>query len=198
MDVKTIGVIGAGALGRGIACASVIGGYRTVLEDMSPAILEQGVAYIRETLEEGMASRKLTPEQKAGALSNLSTARLVEDVCRQADLLIEALPEEMELQLEIFTIFDKFAKPNAILASTASSLSINELAAITFRAENCVGMRFYHPVPDVKLLEIIRALETSDATVAACAEVGRRMGKDVVVLRDSPGVIPGRIRAFQE
>jgi 3-hydroxybutyryl-CoA dehydrogenase len=198
MDVKTIGVIGAGALGRGIACASVIGGYRTVLEDMSPAILEKGVAYIRETLEEGMASRKLTPEQKAAALTNLSTARSVEDVCRQADLLIEALPEEMELQLEIFTIFDKFAKPNAILASTASSLSINELAAITFRAENCVGIRFHHPVPDVKLLEIIRALETSDATVAACAEVGRRMGKDVVVLRESPGVIPGRIRAFQE
>ncbi len=198
MDVKTIGVIGAGALGRGIACASVIGGYRTVLEDMSPVILEQGVAYIRETLEEGMASRKLTPKQKAGALANLSTARLVEDVCRQADLLIEALPEEMELQLEIFTIFDKFAKPDAILASTASSLSINELAAITFRAENCVGIRFHHPVPDVKLLEIIRALETSDATVAACAEVGRRMGKDVVVLRESPGVIPGRIRAFQE
>jgi 3-hydroxybutyryl-CoA dehydrogenase len=198
MDVKTIGVIGAGALGRGIACASVIGGYRTVLEDMSPAILEKGVAYIRETLEEGMASRKLTPEQKAAALTNLSTARSVEDVCRQADLLIEALPEEMELQLEIFTIFDKFAKPNAILASTASSLSINELAAITFREENCVGIRFHHPVPDVKLLEIIRALETSDATVAACAEVGRRMGKDVVVLRESPGVIPGRIRAFQE
>jgi 3-hydroxybutyryl-CoA dehydrogenase len=196
MDVKTIGVIGAGAMGRGIACLSAISGFRTVLEDVSPAMLEQGVAYVRETLEESVALRRLPPEEKARSLANLSTACSVEDACRQADLLIEALPEEMELKLEIFTIFDKFAKPDAILATNTSSFSITELAAITFRAENCVGMHFYDPVPEAKLLEIIRALETSEATVAACAEVGRRLGKDVVVLRDSPGFITGRINAM--
>ena len=198
MNVKTIGVIGAGAIGRGIACASVIAGFRTVLEDVWPPRLEESVSFIRKTLEEGMARRKLTPEQKDVALTNLSTAHNVGDACREADLLIEALPEEIELQLEIFTVFDKFSKPDAILASTASSLSITELAAITFRTENCVGMRFSSPAPDARLIEIIRAPETSDATVAACAEVGRRMGKEVLVLRDSPGVIPGRMSAFQE
>jgi 3-hydroxybutyryl-CoA dehydrogenase len=198
MDVKTIGVIGAGVMGRGIACASLIAGFHTVLEDMSPAILERGMAYIRKALDEAVAQGKVTREQRDRALENLSAARLVEDACRQADLLIEALPEEMELQLEIFTIFDKFAKPDAILVSTALSLPISELAAITFRAENCVGMRFRHPVPDAKLLEVIRTPETSDATVAACAEVGRRMGKEVAVLRDSLGFAGGRVRATQE
>jgi 3-hydroxybutyryl-CoA dehydrogenase len=198
MDLKTVGVIGAGTMGRGIACASLIAGFRIVLEDVSPAMLERGVASVRKTLDEAVARGKVTLQERDRALENLSTARLVEDACRQADLLIEALPEEMELQLEIFTIFDKFAKPGAILASTASSLSINELAAITFRTENCVGLRFCGPAPDTKLLEIIRAAETSDATVAACAEVGRRMGKEVVVLHESSGFSHGHIRAIQE
>lgn len=196
MDVNTIGIIGAGVTGREIACASVLAGFRTVLEDVSPAMLEHGVAYVRQILDEGVACRKLTPEQKEAALANLSTACSAEDVCRQADLLIEALPEELELQLEIFTIFDKFAKPDAILASSARSLSLTDLAAITFRAEHCVGLHFQRPVPDAKLLEIIRAPETSDATVAACVEVGRRMGKEVVVQRESPEIIPGRTSAL--
>jgi 3-hydroxybutyryl-CoA dehydrogenase len=197
MDVKTIGVIGAGAKGREIASAVLIAGFRTVFEDVSLAMLEQGMAYIRQKLDQDVASQRLTQDQKTAALANLSTAHLVEDVCRQADLLIEALPEEMELQLEIFTIFDKFARTAAMLASTAFSLSINELAAITFREENCVGMRFYHPLQDLKPVEIIRAVETSDATVAACREVARRMGKDVVVLLDSPGVISNDVSTLQ-
>ncbi len=196
MEVKTIGVIGAGTMGRGIAYAAAYGGYRTILEDVSPEMLERGVAYIREALEEGVTRGKVTAEQQKAALANLTTSRAVEDVCRETDLLIEAVPEEMEVKLEIFTIFDKFARPGAILASNTSSLSITELAAITFRAENCVGMHFFNPVPKMKLLEIVRALETSEATVQACAEVGRRMGKEVVVIRESPGFITSRINAM--
>jgi 3-hydroxybutyryl-CoA dehydrogenase len=196
MDVKTIGVIGAGAMGRGIAYAAAIGGYRTVLEDVSPDMLEQGLAYIRQALDEGVARGKVTPEQKESALANLTTSRSVEDVCRETDLLIEAVPEEMEVKLEIFTIFDKFARPGAILASNTSSLSITELAAITFRAPDCIGMHFFNPVPKMKLLEIVRALETSEATVQACVAVGRRMGKEVVVIRDSPGFVTSRINAM--
>jgi 3-hydroxybutyryl-CoA dehydrogenase len=196
MDVKTIGVIGAGTMGRGIAYAGAYGGYRTILEDVSPEMLEQGIAYIRQNLEEGVARGKVTEEQRKIALANLTTSRSVEDLCREADLLIEAVPEEMEVKLEIFTIFDKFARPGAILASNTSSLSITELAAITFRAENCIGMHFFNPVPKMKLLEIVRALETSDATLQACAEVGRRMGKEVVVIRESPGFITSRINAM--
>jgi 3-hydroxybutyryl-CoA dehydrogenase len=196
MEVKTIGVIGAGAMGRGIAYAAAYGGYRTILEDVSPEMLEQGIAYIRQNLEEGVARGKVTEKQRNIALANLTTSRSVEDLCREADLLIEAVPEEMEVKLEIFTIFDKFALPAAILASNTSSLSITELAAITFRAENCIGMHFFNPVPKMKLLEIVRALETSEATVQACAEVGRRMGKEVVVIRESPGFITSRINAM--
>jgi 3-hydroxybutyryl-CoA dehydrogenase len=196
MEVKTIGVIGAGTMGRGIAYAAAYGGYRTILEDVSPEMLEQGVAYIREALEEGVTRGKVSTEQQKAALANLTTSRSVEDVCRETDLLIEAVPEEMEVKLEIFTIFDKFARPGTILASNTSSLSITELAAITFRADNCIGMHFFNPVPKMKLLEIVRALETSEATVQACAEVGRRMGKEVVVIRESPGFITSRINAM--
>jgi 3-hydroxybutyryl-CoA dehydrogenase len=196
MEVKTIGVIGAGTMGRGIAYAAAYGGYRTILEDVSPEMLEQGIDYIRQNLEEGVARGKVTEEQRNIALANLTTSRSVEDLCREADLLIEAVPEEMEVKLEIFTIFDKFALPAAILASNTSSLSITELAAITFRAQNCIGMHFFNPVPKMKLLEIVRALETSEATVEACAEVGRRMGKEVVVIRESPGFITSRINAM--
>jgi 3-hydroxybutyryl-CoA dehydrogenase len=196
MEIKTIGVIGAGTMGRGIAYAAAFGGYRTVLEDVSPEMLEQGSAYISQALEEGVGRGKVTPEQKTKALANLTTSRSLEDLCREGDLLIEAVPEEMEVKLEIFTIFDKFAKPHAIMASNTSSLSITEMASITFRAENCIGMHFFNPVPKMKLLEIVRALETSEATLQACVEVGRRMGKEVVVIRESPGFVTSRINAM--
>lgn len=196
MEIKTIGVIGAGTMGRGIAYAAAIGGYRTVLEDVSPEMLEQGTEYIRRALDEGVSRGKVTEQQQKAAVAGLSTARSVDAVCREADLLIEAVPEEMEIKLELFTMFDKFAKPNAILASNTSSLSVTELAAITSRAGDCIGMHFFNPVPKIKLLEIVRALETSEATVSACAEVGRRMGKEVVIVRESPGFITSRINAM--
>jgi 3-hydroxybutyryl-CoA dehydrogenase len=196
MEVKTIGVIGAGTMGRGIAYAAAFGGYRTVLEDVSSETLDQGIEYIRQSLDEAVSRGKATERQRDDALAGLSTARSAEEVCRQADLLIEAVPEEMELKLEIFTLFDKFARPGAILASNTSSLSVTELAAITSRAEDCIGMHFFNPVPKMKLLEIVRALETSEATISTCAEVGRRMGKEVVIVRESPGFVTSRINAM--
>jgi len=196
VEVKTIGVIGAGTMGRGIAYAAALGGYRAVLEDISPQVREEAMADIRETLAEGVARGKVTAEQRDAAVRNLTTASSAEAACREADLLIECVPEEMEMKLEIFTIFDKFAKPHAILASNTSSLSVTEMAAITLHPENCIGMHFFNPVPQMKLLEIVRALETSDATLTACVEVGRRMGKEIVVVRESPGFITSRINAL--
>jgi len=187
--IGVVGVIGSGVVGREIAYAAACGGYRTVLEDVSPEMLEQGMAYIRKAFEQDVERGAVTDAQREFALENLTTARRVDDACRQADLLIEAAPEDMELQLEIFTIFDKFAKPNAILASSTASLSITELAAITFRGENCVGMHFFHSTPNRKLLEIIRAHDTSEETVQACAVAGRRMGKEVVIVCEPPGLI---------
>lgn len=196
MEVKTVAVIGAGTMGRGIAYAASAGGYRTILEDVSASMLEQGLAYIRKSLDDGVARGKLTPPQREQALAQLGSARSVEDACREADLVIEAVPEEMELKLEIFTLLDKFAKPGAIFASNTSSLSITEMAAITFRPEKCIGMHFFNPVPKMKLLELVRGLETSEETIADCREAGRRMGKEVVVVREAPGFITSRINAM--
>lgn len=196
MDVNTIAVIGAGTMGRGIAYAAALGGYRTILEDVSPAMLDQGVAYIRQALDEGIARGKVTPQQKDDALARLVTAHSVEEACREADLVIEAVPEEMEVKVDIFCILDKFAKPGAIFASNTSALSVTEIAAVTCRPEKCVGMHFFNPVPKMKLLEVVRALETSEETLAACREVGRRMGKEIVVVRESPGFITSRINAL--
>ncbi|MFZ0334516.1 MAG: 3-hydroxyacyl-CoA dehydrogenase NAD-binding domain-containing protein [Candidatus Acidiferrales bacterium] len=196
MEIKTIAVVGAGTMGRGIAYCSALAGYRTILEDVSESVLEQGLEYIRHALEEGISRGKVTEEQKKTALASIVTSRSVQDACREADLIIEAVPEEMETKLEIFAVLDKFAKPGAVFASNTSSLSITEMAAITFHPQNCIGMHFFNPVQKMKLLEIVRGLETSEATLSACVEVGRRMGKEVVVVRESPGFVTSRINAM--
>jgi 3-hydroxybutyryl-CoA dehydrogenase len=196
MEIKAIAIVGAGTMGRGIAYCSALAGYRTILEDASDSMLEQGLEYIRRALDEGISRGKVTEEQKKNSLACVVTARSVQDACREADLIIEAVPEEMETKLEIFTLLDKFAKPGAIFASNTSSLSITEMAAITFHAENCIGMHFFNPVQKMKLLEIVRGLETCESALSACVEVGRRMGKEVVVVRESPGFVTSRINAM--
>ena len=133
MDVKTIGVIGAGTMGRGIAYAAALGGYETILEDVMPEMLAKGTAWIRQSLEEGVQRGKVPAGDAVAAQSRITTAVSVEDACRASDFLIEAVPEEMELKLELYTLFDKFARPNAVLASNTSSLSIAEMAEMTYR-----------------------------------------------------------------
>ncbi len=196
MEVKTIGVIGAGTMGRGIAYAAALGGYRTILEDVMPENLAAATAWIKKSLEEGVSRGKVVPEDCAAALARIETISAVEAACREADFLIEAVPEEMELKLELYTLFDKFARPYAVLASNTSSLSIAEMAEMTYRPELCVGMHFFNPVPKMRLIEIVRAPKTSEETIAACREVGSRMGKEVVVVKESPGFITSRVNAL--
>jgi len=196
MDVKTIGVIGAGTMGRGIAYAAALGGYRTILEDVMPEILARGIAWIAQAFDEGVKRGKLTAEEAKSALARVEAVSSVEEVSREADFLIEAVPEEMELKLELYTLFDKFARPDAVLASNTSSLSIAEMAEMTYRPELCVGMHFFNPVPKMRLIEVVRAPKTSDETIATCREVGARMGKEVVVVKESPGFITSRVNAL--
>ena len=196
MDVKTIGVIGAGTMGRGIAYAAALGGYRTILEDVMPENLVNGTTWIKKALEEGVTRGKVTAEDSAAALRRIEAVSTVEAACRESDFLIEAVPEEMELKLELYTLFDKFARPNAVMASNTSSLSIAEMAEMTYRPELCVGMHFFNPVPKMRLIEVVRAPKTSDETIAACREVGARMGKEVVVVKESPGFITSRVNAL--
>lgn len=194
--IHTIAVIGGGTMGRGIAQVAALGGYRTILEDVSPQVLEKALAGIRASLAEGVQRGKLTHDQEQQALANLETATSVEAAAREADLIIEAVPEDIKLKIEMFTALDKAAKPGCILASNTSSLSITEMAAVTRRPQQCIGLHFFNPVPKMKLIEIVKALETSEHTIAACRDVGARMGKEVVVVRESPGFITSRINAL--
>ena len=130
------------------------------------------------------------------AFGRLEYASSVEQAAREADLVIEAVPEEMESKLEIFTLLDKVCRPTTMIASNTSSLSITEISSVTYRAAKCVGMHFFNPVHKMKLLEIVRALETDDETLAAAVEVGTRMKKEVVVIKEAPGFITSRINAL--
>jgi 3-hydroxybutyryl-CoA dehydrogenase len=195
MTVKTIAVIGAGTMGRGIACVSALGGYDTILEDLRDPALAEAMAWMRRSLDEGIERGKIKPEDASAALARVRTAGRVEDAA-DADLVIEAAPEDIELKIELFGMLDKFTRAETILASNTSSLSITEMAAVTQRPERCVGMHFFNPVPKMKLLEMVRGLETSEETLAACREVGRRMGKEVVTVRESPGFITSRVNAL--
>jgi 3-hydroxybutyryl-CoA dehydrogenase len=196
MDVKTIAVIGAGTMGRGIAYAAAFGGYKTVIEDVSPGVLEQAVAWIRQSFEEGVARGKVEADVRDKALALISTATDVKDAIRNAELIIEAVPEELEMKLELFTIFDKFAKAGAIFASNTSSLSITDFTDITVSRDRCIGMHFFNPVPKMKLIELVRTPHTSEETVAACRGVARRMGKEVVLVNEAPGFITTRVNAL--
>jgi len=195
-EIKTIAVIGAGIMGRGIAHAAALGGYRTILEDILPASLRKAEGEIRSNLDKAVELGKVQKNDADAAFSRIEYAGSVEDAVRQADLVIEAVPEEIESKIEIFTLLDKVSKPHTILATNTSSLSVTEIASVTYRAKKCLGMHFFNPVHKMKLLEIVRALETDDETLAACVEVGKRMGKEVVVVKESPGFITSRINAM--
>jgi 3-hydroxybutyryl-CoA dehydrogenase len=195
-EIKTIAVIGAGIMGRGIAHVAALGGYRTILEDLTPAALRKAESEIRTNLDKAVELKKVSSDDAHAAFSRLEYAGSVEEAAREADLVIEAVPEEMESKIEIFTLLDKICRPATILASNTSSLSITEIASVTYRATKCLGMHFFNPVHKMKLLEVVRALETDDETIAAAADVGRRMGKEVVVIKESPGFITSRINAM--
>jgi 3-hydroxybutyryl-CoA dehydrogenase len=195
-DIKTIAVIGAGTMGRGIAHAAALGCYRTILEDILPNALRRAETEIRANLDKAVEIGKVSATDANAAFARLEYAGSVDEAARQADLVIEAVPEELESKIEIFTLLDKICRPTTVLASNTSSLSLTEIASVTYRAKKIVGMHFFNPVHKMKLLEIVRALETDDDTLATAVEVGRRMGKEVVVIKESPGFVTSRINAM--
>ena len=195
-SVRTVAVIGAGIMGRGIAHVAALGGYRTMLEDILPGSLRKAESEIRANLDKGVELGKLEKSAADAAFSRIQLVGSVEEAAREADLVIEAVPEEMDSKIEIFTLLDKICRPGTILASNTSSLSVTEIASVTYRPRKCVGMHFFNPVHKMKLLEVVRALETDDETIAAATEVGLRMGKEVVVIKESPGFITSRINAM--
>jgi 3-hydroxybutyryl-CoA dehydrogenase len=183
-EIRVVAVISAGALGRGIAHVAALGGYRTILEDILPASLRSAEDELRELLAQAIAGGKLSAGDANSALRRLEYAGSVEQAARQADLVIEAVPDETDSKLEIVTLLDKICRPHTIVACNSSTLSVSEIASVTYRAAGMLGMRFRHPVAEMKVLEIVRGRETSDQTAAAGAEVARRMGMEAVVVRE--------------
>ena len=167
----SLAVVGAGTMGRGIAHAAALGGYRTILEDLLPGALRKAETEIRANLDKAVELGKVTAPDAESAMRRLEYAGSVEEAAREADLVIEAVPEEMESKIEIFTLLDKICRPTTMLASNTSSLSVTEISSVTYRAKKCVGMHFFNPVHKMKLLEVVRALETDDDTLAAAVAI---------------------------
>jgi 3-hydroxybutyryl-CoA dehydrogenase len=196
VNVHTIAVLGAGIMGRGIAYAAALGGFRTVLQDASAEALDKGMRDISALFETGVATGKVPDADAVAARQRLSAAHALDTAAQGADLVIEAVPERIDLKVEIFGTLDRVAPQHAVLASNTSSLSITEMAAATGRPDRVVGMHFFNPVHRMKLLEVVRALETSDETIALALAVGEKMGKEGVVVRESPGFVTSRINAM--
>jgi len=185
VEIRIIAVIGAGAHGRDIARISALGGFRTVLEDILPASLRRAEGEIRGALDGAIKNGAITRSAADAAFARIEYASSVEQAAREADLVIEAVPEELESKIEIFILLDKVARPATILASNTSAFSVTELASVTYRGEKVLGMRFSTPANGTELLEIVRGEKTDGETLAACAAIGRRMGKRVVVIEEA-------------
>jgi 3-hydroxybutyryl-CoA dehydrogenase len=191
MDVKNIFVVGAGTMGSGIAQTAATSGYEVTMMDISPDQLEKGKAGIAKSIEKLHSKGVVNDEQKEAAL-NIRTVTWLETL-PEADLIVEAATENPEIKLNVFGELDRLARPEAILASNTSSISITKIAGSTQRADKIIGMHFMNPVPLMKLVEIIRGLGTSQETINIVLDVCRKMGKEPVEAKDSPGFISNRI-----
>jgi len=191
MNVDKIVVVGAGAMGSGIAQTAAVAGYQVAMTDVIPEALERARAAIHRSAEK-LASKGVITEAQKLAAQGIQIAGDLEPA-RIADMVIEAATENPDLKLQLFNDLDRIAPPQAILASNTSSISLTRIASATTRAEKVIGMHFFNPVPLMKLLEVIRALATSDDTLETAIQVGRKMGKEPVEAKDSPGFISNRI-----
>lgn len=192
MKVKTIGIVGAGTMGNGIAQAFAVSGFDVIMTDISEVAVQKGLATISGSLDRLIKKEKMTVEQKAAALAHIKTASDMAAL-KEVDLIIEAATENLELKTGIFRKLDELAKPEAIIASNTSSISITKLAGATKRPAQVVGMHFFNPVPMMALVEVTRGLQTSDATYAAVETLSRAVGKNPVQVKNSPGFVVNRL-----
>ena len=191
-NIKTIGVIGAGQMGAGIAHVAAASGYKTLLWDANEDALTKGINGVKSRLEKAVEKEKITSDQMQTTIDNLNQVSALEDFA-DCDLTIEAIIEKPEVKDEVFGKLDKIVKPGAILTSNTSSISITRIAAATERPESVMGMHFMNPVPVMKLVELIRGIQTNDATYETVCSVVEQMGKTSVLAIDSPGFIVNRI-----
>ncbi len=192
MTIETVGVVGAGTMGNGIAHVFAQNGYKVRLVDVSQDILDRALQTIRKNLERQAKKAIIQESEIDTILSRIQTATDVE-VMREAQLVVEAVVENVDVKRELFQKLDAITAPEAILASNTSSISITEIAAATNRPQQVVGMHFFNPVPVMKLVEVIRGLATSDETFDRIMELSRKLGKEPVAVNDYPGFVSNRV-----
>ncbi|MCT4205873.1 3-hydroxybutyryl-CoA dehydrogenase [Elizabethkingia anophelis] len=190
---KNIVVIGAGTMGNGIAHTFAQTGFKVNLVDVSQEALDRGIKTITTNLDRIIAKGNLTEEEKANTLANISTFTALEDAVKDADLIVEAATENIDLKLKIFQQMDAAAPADCILATNTSSISITKIASVTSRPEKIIGMHFMNPVPIMKLVEIIKGYSTSKETFSAIYEMSKTLGKVPVEANDYPGFVANRI-----
>lgn len=195
-SIHTLAVLGAGTMGRGIAHVAAVAGYETRLFDVGDAVLDAALKSVTKNLDKGVALGKLEADVADRAKAHLSTTTELEAAVRGAELVIEAIPESMALKIDTFRKVSEVVSAETIFASNTSALSITEMAAGSGRPERFAGMHFFNPVHMMKLVEIIRGLETSQETLQTIEEVSHRMGKTTVLVNESPGFVTSRINAL--
>lgn len=196
MNVKKVAVVGGGIMGRGIAHVCALGGFAVSLQDISAEALNKAKSIIGDNLEKGVSKGKVSPEEKEKALDRIELFTDLEKAVYEADLVIEAAPEILDLKLDIFARLDKYCPSHTILGTNTSAMSITEIAAVTGRPEKCIGLHFFNPVHLMKLVEIIKGLETSEDTYRVSEAACRRMGKETVKINEFPGFVTTRINAM--
>jgi len=192
MTVKQVGVIGAGTMGHGIAQVFATAGFPVVLRDISDEFVKKGIAAVAKNLDRLVAKEKMTPADRDAALGRIHGATKLEALA-ETDVVVEAATENLDIKLKIFEDLDRITKPQTILSSNTSSISITKIGKVTKRPDKVIGMHFMNPVPVMKLIEIIRGLQTSDPVYVTIEELSRKLGKVPVSVNDSPGFVSNRI-----
>ena len=193
MEIKRIAVIGAGQMGSGIAQVAAQSGFPVQLHDVDEEKVSKGLARIKRLLEKGVSKGKWTAEEQGDVLSRIKTTTDIKDAVKEADMVIEAVVENMEVKTNLFRQLDQYSPKHAILASNTSSLPITEIAAATSRPELVIGMHFMNPVPVMKLVEVIRGLATKDEVNDKVRNLAEKMGKVPVEVNDFPGFVSNRV-----
>jgi 3-hydroxybutyryl-CoA dehydrogenase len=191
--MKNIAVIGSGTMGNGIAHTFAQFGYQVALIDVSEAALERAIQTIGKNLDRQVAKAALSDSDKVNTLANISCFTSIKEGVAQADLVVEAATENSDLKLQIFKDLDEFCRPETILATNTSSISITKIAAVTKRSDKVIGMHFMNPVPVMKLVEVIRGYATSDVVTASIMDLSKKLGKIPVEVNDYPGFVANRI-----
>lgn len=194
MDIKTVGIVGSGIMGRGIAHVTALNGYKVLLQDISAEALAKAVKIIESDLDKGIARGKTTTEDKSRTLSNITITTNLEDFAT-CDYVIESAPEDLKIKLPIFEKLDKICRPEVILATNTTSQSITKIAAATSRPHKVIGMHFFNPVHIMKLIEMISGIETSDETVQISKKFGQSIRKEIVQIKEFPGFVTSRMNA---